>query len=198
MQPSGGGVSGTWRRAPTRSMPNRSIADACQSVARTFKVSSLVALRRMFDIGRLDWAAYQRAYGEELDRVTRLVEERKAGGGNFYNTQPVRVSKRLARALIASTLEGQTLYRDAFRMLGLTSNLLSMSWPAGLVACRWPIFWTPMCSSKPRTCTTDSTSARRSGTGSRRRTKELRSSASRKWRMSWLAWVMTSHNGLSE
>jgi Zn-dependent peptidase ImmA (M78 family) len=100
-------------------MPNGSIADACQSVARTFKVSSLVALRRIFDIGRLDWAAYQRAYGEELDRVTRLVEEREAGGGNFYNTQPVRVSKRLARALIASTLEGQTLYRDAFRMLGL-------------------------------------------------------------------------------
>ena len=98
--------------------PDLPLADACQRVARTFKVSSLVALRRIFEIGRLDWEAYQRAYGDELERAGRLVEARQAQGGNFYNTQPVRVSKRLTRALIASTLEGQTLYRDAFRLLG--------------------------------------------------------------------------------
>jgi Zn-dependent peptidase ImmA (M78 family) len=99
--------------------PNATIADVAQRVARLFKVSTLVALRRLFDVGWLDWSVYHRAYSDELDRVARLVDEREAEGGNFYNTQPVRVSKRLARALIASTLEGQTLYRDAFQMLGV-------------------------------------------------------------------------------
>ena len=44
--------------------------------------------------------------------------KRSSGGGNFYNTQPVRVSKRFARALIGSALDGGITYPDACEMLG--------------------------------------------------------------------------------
>jgi Zn-dependent peptidase ImmA (M78 family)/transcriptional regulator with XRE-family HTH domain len=86
-------------------------------LARSFKVSTLVILRRIRDAGYLDSEQYWGAYQAELARVRALTGE-AGSGGNFYNTQPVRTSKRFARAIITSTLEGQTLYGDAFQLLG--------------------------------------------------------------------------------
>lgn len=87
-------------------------------LARKLKVSTLVVLRRLFDVGLLTLGQFRAAYAQELERVLAIIEARPGGGGNFYNTQPLRVSKRFARAIIESTQEGQTLHRDAFKMLG--------------------------------------------------------------------------------
>lgn len=86
-------------------------------LARRFKVSSLVVLRRIHDAGGLAREEFWRAYHEELERLLAIS---RRSGGNFYLTQAARVSKRFARALVVSTLEGQTLHRDAFRMLGFS------------------------------------------------------------------------------
>jgi Zn-dependent peptidase ImmA (M78 family) len=97
------------------------VEHAVARLTRRYKVSSLVILRRLLDAGWLDRAAFDVAWAAERARL-RAIAERIGGGGDFYRTTLSRVSRRFARALVESTLEGQTLYRDAFRMLGVAKT----------------------------------------------------------------------------
>ena len=72
-------------------------------LARRFKVSTLVVLRRIHDAGWLSREDLWAAYDAELARLRALP---KGSGGDFYLTLSARVSKRFARALVVSTLEG--------------------------------------------------------------------------------------------
>ena len=93
----------------------KSLREALDHLARWFKVSTLVILRRLHDAGKLTREELWQAYNKEVDRLLAIS---KKAGGNFYLTLPARVSRRFAQALVISTLEGQTLHRDAFRLLG--------------------------------------------------------------------------------
>ena len=92
------------------------LQDELQRLARRFKVSTLVILRRIHDAGRLTrdelWAAYE----EEL---AKLRASPRGSRGNFYLTLGASVSKRFARALVVSTLEGRIAITESYRMLGL-------------------------------------------------------------------------------
>ena len=100
---------------------NEPVNETLSRLARRFKVSTLVVLRRLLDAGRLDRRAFFQVYRDELARL-QDVGAAGSGGGNFYRTTAARVSKRFAKALVESTFEGRTLYRDAFRMLGITKT----------------------------------------------------------------------------
>lgn len=90
-------------------------------LVRHFKVSTLVILRRLLDAGWLTATEFDSAWAMEKARLKALME-RGGGGGDFYRTTISRVSRRFTQALVSSTLEGQTLYRDAFRMLGVSKT----------------------------------------------------------------------------
>ena len=96
--------------------PNAPLTDEIQRLAKRFKVSALVVLRRLFDAGFLDETIFWQNYRQESERIANL-DRGESSGGNFYRTLKARNGERFARAVIASTLEGQTLFQDAFRML---------------------------------------------------------------------------------
>ena len=84
-------------------------------LAQRFKVSTLVVLRRIHDAGGLTREEFWAAFEGEIDRLRHIP---KGSGGDFYLTLGVRASKRFARALVVSTLEGHTSFTEAFRLLG--------------------------------------------------------------------------------
>lgn len=95
------------RRAELRTETDR--------LARRFKVSTLVILRRIHDADGLTRAELREAYEAELDRLRTMP---KGSGGDFYLTLGARASKRFARAVVVSTLEGRSSFTEAFRLLG--------------------------------------------------------------------------------
>lgn len=103
-------------KALKEALPQKHPLEAVQGLARQFKVSTLVILRRLMDAGVISRSVFQDVYNQEVKRLRELL---KSGGGNFYLTQETRTSRRFVQALVVSTLEGQTLYRDAFQLLGI-------------------------------------------------------------------------------
>ena len=91
------------------------LAEELGRLARRFKVSTLVILRSLHDLGALDRETLWQAYREQLERMR---PRRESDSGNYYLTQAVRLSRRFARALIVDTFEGQTGFAEATRLVG--------------------------------------------------------------------------------
>lgn len=92
-----------------------------QTIAKQFKVSTIVAARRLRDLGFISRERFFE-FHEEYLADERRRKEKKADGGDFYNTQNVRVGKRFASAVIRAAKEGRLLYRDAYALTGLHGN----------------------------------------------------------------------------
>jgi Zn-dependent peptidase ImmA (M78 family) len=91
-------------------------------LVRYFKVSSLVVLRRLFDLGYVDWDTFRNRYQAEEERFHGRATPDDEGGGDFYRTQVTRVSRRFASALVSDVLGGRTSWRDAYSFLGIRKS----------------------------------------------------------------------------
>jgi len=97
--------------------PGEPVDSEVQRLARIFKVSTLVILRRMHDTGGITRTRFWELYEAEVARLMALMRA-KAGGGDYYRTTTTRVSSRFTRAIVTSALEGRSTFTEAFRLLG--------------------------------------------------------------------------------
>lgn len=95
-------------------------AEELERLARNYRVSTLVVLKRVFDAGFLTWDDYRERYDDERERVIGILAAKRGetSGGNYYYTQPMRLSRQFVHAVVASTFEGSITFRDAYRLLG--------------------------------------------------------------------------------
>ena len=102
-----------WRRVG-------SIEDSLQAVARRFKVSVLVAAHRALRLRLIDRDEFGRFYDTYQQQATRRPDERT--GGNFWNSQNVRIGHRFGAAVSRAVKEGRLSYREAYALTGLRGD----------------------------------------------------------------------------
>jgi Zn-dependent peptidase ImmA (M78 family) len=106
---------------------SRTIRDNLQRVGKHFWVSSLVALRRAYDLQKIDYDHFKAASDEEYARfraseLKRKKEEQKEKKqkGQFWATFKLRNSTIFSEAVAASVRGANTTYTEASGLLGVS------------------------------------------------------------------------------
>ena len=99
---------------------NESIESSIDRISKLFKVSRLVILRRFLDANQINQTTFK-YYWKLYVSKSKNTRARKQIGGNFYLTTVRRLGRKFATALIESTVNGNTGYRDALQMLGIST-----------------------------------------------------------------------------
>ncbi|MBA7493711.1 hypothetical protein ES702_04273 [subsurface metagenome] len=101
---------------------NNTTEDNLEELARLYKVSEFVVLRRAYEKDKLSFDEYQAHY-QRLQ--ARQRSKGTKGGGDFYVNLLARNSSTLTRSLLVAVAEGRMPYRDAARLLNVKIKTLS-------------------------------------------------------------------------
>ncbi len=86
-------------------------------MARTFKVSPIVAARRALDLNYVELSTFLDFYEDYTGREYRSSSSKS--GGNFYNNQNTRVGKRFATRVLRAAREGRISFKEAHNLTGM-------------------------------------------------------------------------------
>ena len=92
-------------------------ANPFAELARTFKVSPVVAARRALDLNLLGRSAFVDFYKGYVSREHKAGT--KATGGDFYNNQNTRVGELFGGQVLRAAMEGRIGFKKAYDLTGL-------------------------------------------------------------------------------
>ena len=91
-------------------------------LSSSFNVSKLVILRRLADANLLEQGRLESEWQSEMQRIRKTKRGNgRRNGRNAHGGFPGRVSRTFEKALISSAAGGETLHREAARLLCLSS-----------------------------------------------------------------------------
>ncbi len=99
----------------------RGVEKPFERLARLFKVSPVVAARRVLDLELISRTRYFAFYKEYREAAAER-RARGAAGGNFYLTLGSRLGRRFPAAVYSAAKEGRLPYHDAYQLTGLSGS----------------------------------------------------------------------------
>jgi Zn-dependent peptidase ImmA (M78 family)/DNA-binding XRE family transcriptional regulator len=94
-----------------------------EELATIFSVSTLVILNKLYGLNYIDYETYNKYTNIEAEKFKEfMVNKKKTSGGDFYKTLKTRNGVNFSTALMVSTLEGKTLYKEASVLLNTTPS----------------------------------------------------------------------------
>ena len=103
-----------WDRVPQTNNPY-------SSIARHFKVSSVVAARRALDLDLIGHEEFFAFYNEH-NAKERSKSQQTQAGGDFWKTQRWRIGRRFGAAVVRAVKEGRLTYKEAYSLTGLRGD----------------------------------------------------------------------------
>ena len=91
-----------------------------QAIAQRFRVSAIVAARRLLDMGQIDRDTFIGSYNDLKGQEKSPPSA--TGGGNFWNRQRWRLGPRFAGAAARAAKAGRLPYREAYSLTGLNGD----------------------------------------------------------------------------
>lgn len=95
-----------------------------QKIALRFKISAIVAARRLLDLELIERETFFAFY--EKNKTQGKGHATASSSGKFRNTQKWRVGPRFASAVTGAVAEGRLLHREAYSLTGLKRNTFDM------------------------------------------------------------------------
>lgn len=97
-----------------------SLRDEVQRLHFVYRASGLVILSQLFDIGAISWDEYRQAAGQEREAALEAIAA-TSDGGNYYNTVPHMIGRRLLEAVANDVRSGRTTTTEAMSLLQVSS-----------------------------------------------------------------------------
>jgi Zn-dependent peptidase ImmA (M78 family)/transcriptional regulator with XRE-family HTH domain len=110
---------------------NETLEARTNSIARRFRVSVPVAIRRALELSMINRSQYFALFRAHQERVQAIEEAREqngaqeSSGGNFYNTFFARNGYRFSRALTSAVRSGELSTLEAARLLSVRTGTIA-------------------------------------------------------------------------